>query len=65
LLEYLQLSYHLLYCDVCRTFIRQSKEVQQHVRAYKKQLADNPPFRLDPERKKSMEEQLRLLSKKS
>jgi hypothetical protein len=63
LVERFQLSYHLMYCSVCRTFIRQSKEVQHHILEFKKHLADSPPYKLDGETKKSMEEKLKQLFK--
>jgi hypothetical protein len=46
LLERLKLSYHLLYCDPCRQFIRQSHAIDSGGKALHDVLQANPPYRL-------------------
>jgi hypothetical protein len=46
LIERLKLSYHLLYCDPCRQFIKQSHAIDRSGKTFHDMLASNPPFRL-------------------
>jgi hypothetical protein len=56
--ERLKLSDHLLYCKVCRNFIRQSHDINRSGKAISESLFTNPPFSLTEERKQAMQRQL-------
>lgn len=60
--ERIRLWYHLLYCDVCRRFIRQSAEMNQAGRHFHKTLSDNPSHILSPESKERMQQQVDVLN---
>ena len=55
LTERARLSYHLLYCDVCRQFIKQSHLINQIGKGIGETLFQSPPFSLSTETKKSIQ----------
>lgn len=63
LTEHVKLSYHLLYCGVCREFIRQSHVINKIGKGMGKALLHTPPFSLTKERKQSLREQIELLNR--
>lgn len=56
--ERLKLYYHLLFCKVCRNFIRQSHDINHSGKSISESLFINPPFSLTEERKRSIQRQL-------
>jgi len=57
-MERLKLSYHLLYCDPCRTFIRQSTQIDRAGDDLKNLLASRPPFVLPATVRERIQEEL-------
>lgn len=44
--ERIKLWYHLLACDPCRNFIRQSAQINRAGKKLQEMLSEHPPFRL-------------------
>ncbi|MBX7127357.1 MAG: hypothetical protein K1X47_16805 [Cyclobacteriaceae bacterium] len=58
LLERAQLAYHLLYCDPCRQFIRQSAQIDKALSDASHSLHAKPPFALPSAARQRIQQQL-------
>ncbi len=58
LAERLELSYHLLYCDPCRRFVKQSAQLNLSGKDFGGALAERPPFSLSPSTKDRIQDLL-------
>lgn len=56
--EKIRMHYHLLYCNICRRFSKQSKRLNRDLKQYKEVLDQNPPFHLSEEAKSKIRETL-------
>jgi hypothetical protein len=61
--EKLKLSYHLLYCDPCRRFIEQSKQIDQIGQELDQRLSSRPPFTLPEVTKDRIQQQIDQLDR--
>lgn len=52
--EKLQLFYHLLWCHVCRRFVKQIRRINSMGSNYHQAIQTNPPYTLPPESKEKM-----------
>lgn len=59
--EKLQLFLHLLYCHVCRRFIKQSRQITHICDDYRQHISQHPTYTLTPEAKDKMQQQLNNL----
>ena len=55
LFERVKLSYHLLYCDPCCRFIKQSQRLDQAGRELNQLMSSRPPFSLSEAAKDRMQ----------
>jgi hypothetical protein len=51
LFERVKLAYHLMYCDPCRRFISQSRQLDKAGKELNELLAKRPPFELSADAK--------------
>jgi hypothetical protein len=61
--EKIKLSYHLLYCDPCRQFIDQSKQIGQIGKELNQMLYMRPPFTLPEVTKDRIQQQIDQLDR--
>lgn len=61
--ERVKLRYHLLYCDPCRRFIKQTSKLDHLGKELGQLIADQPPFSLSQDRKAQIQQVLDQLSK--
>jgi hypothetical protein len=57
-MEKVKMRYHLLYCNICRRFRKQSKELNHSLKQYTDSLEQNPPYRLSEEAKNKIKDTL-------
>ena len=58
LAERLELSYHLLYCDPCRRFVKQSAQLNMSGKDFSRSLGERPPYSLSPSTKDRIQDLL-------
>jgi hypothetical protein len=60
--ERIKLLYHLLYCGICRRFIRQSHLLNTLTKGQEETLLEEPPYTLSPESRENIQRQIDLLN---
>lgn len=61
--ERILLACHLLYCDPCKRFIKQSEIINEAGKKMDNDFFKNPPYILEEEKIQKIREQLRFLDK--
>ncbi len=54
-----EMKFHILFCKCCKNFAKQSPMIDESMRAYFKDISNNPPVKVSDDFKIRMKEQLK------